>query len=121
MGDLEQEYCVPEVSESAPSSSSALRCGIRRRSIESETSTGNLTCAHLPLFRSLKMNWAKGKITSPLVQEFACGAEQLGGPGSVGMSSLASAGAHGLNPQNLQRALISKFGKPKGAPDFDFF
>jgi hypothetical protein len=38
--------------------------------------------------------------------------------GARGLESIASAGNSGRNPQNLQRALISAFGWPKGAPNF---
>ena len=41
--------------------------------------------------------------------------------GARGMQRIAAAGSHGHNPQNLQRSLISFFGMPPGAPDFDWF
>ena len=74
--------------------------------------------ADMPLIQSLKRDWAKGKLSSPQVQEYALGAAKQG---AQGMGGLAAAGSHGSNPQNLQRSLMATFGKPIGAPDFSWF
>ena len=74
--------------------------------------------ADMPLIRSLKRDWAKGKLSSPQVQEYALGAAKQG---AQGMGGLAGAGSHGSNPQNLQRSLMATFGKPIGAPEFSWF
>ena len=37
------------------------------------------------------------------------------------MQGAAAAGSHGRHPQNLQRSLISLFGMPDGAPEFEWY
>ena len=68
-----------------------------------------------PFFKILKRDWGKGQISSPKVQEYA---EAHMASGGVGAESLASAGASGRHPQNLQRAFVHVFGQPKGVPEF---
>ena len=72
----------------------------------------------LPLNDSLKRRWAQGKITSTLVQEFAMGAATQG---ATGLGNRPFSGNSGKNPQNLQRALVTCFGMPDGAPNFSWY
>ena len=89
------------------------RGGIRRRIQEGTAGVANED-ADQPLLKSLKRRWAEGKISSPLVQEFAQGAVAQG---AHGMEAVAAIAQKGRNPQNLQRDLQRTFGLPKGAPD----
>ena len=67
--------------------------------------------------RSLRRDWARGKLTSRQVQEYAEGAQQSG---AIGLDKLARAGASGRHPANVQRALLTYFGRPKGAPKVEW-
>lgn len=92
--------------------SSSFRGGVRHRLLEPGSTS---TSSHLPLFRSLKRDWARGKITSAQVQEYAAGASAAGAPS---LGALAGAGQAGTRPGNLFRSLVSAFGMPPGAPEF---
>ena len=70
-----------------------------------------------PLTRSLRRDWAKGKINSRQVQEYGFGAQQQG---ATGLSSISRAGNYGSHPSSIHRALMNFFGKPVGAPDLDY-
>ena len=71
--------------------------------------------ASLPLNNSLRRQWAKGELTSRQVQELAFGAACQGADGLEGIST---AGSSGARPQNIQRSLLSFFGRPSGGADF---
>ena len=71
----------------------------------------------LPLTRVLLKRWANGDMSAKAIHEIAFAAHQQGTPG---IARLASAGAHGAHPQNLQRAIFNYFGKPAGAPPFEW-
>ena len=101
----------------AAAASSSRKGGVRRRLIARAEAAAS-TSVDLPLLRSLKRDWSKGKLTSPQVQEYASGAARQG---AIGMSKVAAAGSHGRNPQHLQRSLISLFGMPDGAPPFVWY
>ena len=70
-----------------------------------------------PLIDSLKRDWAAGHLSARQVQEYAAGAEAQG---AGGLERMARAGAHGERPSNIQRTLLSLFGKPAGAPNIDW-
>ena len=101
-----------DASSEATSSTNPLRGPLRRRLARAEGPEA-MDPDDLPLVESLKRRWADGKITSPLVQEFADAASRQG---AEGMRRLASAGTSGRHPQNIQRSLLSFFGTPIGAP-----
>ena len=103
---------VPRESPNTP-----LRGGIRRRIANSGDDGDNTKNNAEPLLANMRRRWAEGKISSPLVQEFAAGAVAQGA-GGVTTHAAASAGTSGRNPQNLQRDFLNLFGKPKGSPDF---
>jgi hypothetical protein len=112
-----------ELSTACGSSSSASTASGCSKSTSSSTRSVRqrltATCtADLPLVNSLRRDWAKGLISAKQVQEYAHGA-QLQGANFLG--DLAKAGTFGKNPQNIQRSLIQLFGKPVGAPDFNWF
>lgn len=113
----EQAEPAEPAEPAASSSSREPRGGLRRR-LEKSAGASSQETGDKSLYKTLKKNWALGKISSPLVQEIAEGAEKAG---ATGLSKTASAGSSGRNPQHLQRALISVFGKPVGAPDFEWF
>ena len=100
----------------AASSSDQPRGTLRRR-IERAEGAQEIAQEDLPLVGTLKRNWAKGKISSAMVQEIAHGAEAQG---AGGMSALSSAGTSGKHAQNLQRSILKYFGSPPGAPDFSW-
>lgn len=68
----------------------------------------------LPLFRSLRREWAKGELSARQVQDFALGAKAQG---AIGMESLAGSGSGGTHSQNIHRSLMSLFGHAPGSPD----
>ena len=70
-----------------------------------------------PYTKLLKRDWGKGKLSSPMVQQHAEAASQQG---AHGLEEISAAGTSGRHPQNIQRSLVSIFGKPKGAPDFNY-
>ena len=94
--------------------------GIKRRCVRAvansvSESAGSSSGADLPLMRSLRQQWAKGTITSKMVQEFAWGAMQQGAQGVVRAAAL---GRCGDNPRHLHASLVRLFGTPIGAPEF---
>lgn len=88
------------------------RGGVRQRLAAEQSSSTSSSDAN-PLLRSLKRDWALGKLTSNQVQEYALAASSQG---AVGVEALGKAGNSGNNPQNIFRALKSILGLPKGAP-----
>ena len=103
-------------SAATPSSSSTgvqRRGGIRRRIQESQETHADQPAK--PLTDALKRQWAAGELSSRQVQELALTAGQQG---AHSMERLGAAGKSGENPQHLQRALLSIFGRPAGAPPF---
>ena len=90
--------------------------GIRRR-LEGHHDAAVGKPADGPLYISLKNDWAKGKINSLQVQEYAFGASAQGAAGLEGMAKL---GNSGQNPQNILRALKNLLGTPEGAPEFSW-
>ena len=94
-----------------------LRRRIESASAPSSSSTG--PNPEVTLSASMRKHWATGRISSPIVQEFALGAVNQGASGG-GLERLAAAGKAGTQPQHLQRALMSAFGQPKGVPQFRF-
>ena len=103
-------------------SSSGPRGGIRRRTGGADTSGGSTGsgCASTPMIDSLKRDWCIGKVSAKQVQDYVSGAHAQGASGP-NVERIAGAGASGQHPQNLQRALISCFGMPLGAPEFSWF
>ena len=106
-------------SAGAPASSSGeampIRGGIRRRLESRAIAAGERPKDETPFTDSLKQRWAEGKLSSPLVQEFAMKAGQQG---AHSLDRLGQAGKSGLNPQHLQTALMNFFGRPEGSPIF---
>ena len=89
------------------------RGGIRRRAQEGQETHADQPAK--PLTDALKRQWAAGELSSRQVQELALTAGQQG---AHSMERLGAAGKSGENPQHLQRALLSIFGRPAGAPPF---
>ena len=104
-----------ELAGDAAGSSDVPRGGVRSRLDRKRGRDEEESSAHLPMVVSMKKDWGKGKVTSAQVQEYVWGAVAQG---ARGMDKLAAAGGSGKNPQNMQRALISAFGMPMGAPRF---
>ena len=104
-----------ELAGDAAGSSDVPRGGVRSRLDRKRGRDEEESSAHLPMVVSMKKDWGKGKVTSAQVQENVWGAVAQG---ARGMDKLAAAGGSGKNPQNMQRALISAFGMPMGAPRF---
>ena len=71
-----------------------------------------------PFWKSLKQNWAKGDISSKVVQELAQGATVQG---CTGAEKIAAVGTSGNNPQNMFRDLRTTFGWPLDAPELSWF
>ena len=67
------------------------------------------------LLKRLAFRWAKGQITSPMVQDFALGALR---EGAAGVERAANLGRLGQNPKMIHRGLVRLFGEPRGAPPF---
>ena len=102
-----------------------LRGGVHQRAhadVASRPSVGDSNSVgseqRLPLNNRLRLDWAKGLISSSQVQAYAFAAQQQG---ASGVDRLAHIGNSGNNPQNLFRALVNLFGHPKGAPRFDWY
>ena len=87
-----------------------LRGGIRQRLSNFDDSDTVATNAE-PLVKSLRSDWAHGKITSSQLQHYAAGAQAQG---ADGMNNLATAGSSG---RNLHRSLMQEFSNAPGAPD----
>ena len=102
---------------SGAASSSGRIGGIRRR-VQEDAAVQAADQRDLPLLRSMKRDWARGKLSSPQVQEYAMGAMQQG---AFGMGRAAAAGAHGKYPQHLPMCFIALFGMPQGAPEISWF
>ena len=115
-----EQFGVSESSSSLPLGGGVARRVARAQacSLVGGTSASSQSSSSLPLNASLKRRWAQGKITSPLVQEFAMGAAMQG---ATGLGNLPFAGNSGKHVQNLQRALVNAFGMPDGAPDFSWY
>ena len=115
-----EQFGVSESSSSVPLGGGVARRVARAQacSLVGGTSASSQSSSSLPLNASLKRRWAQGKITSPLVQEFAMGAAMQG---ATGLGNLPFAGNSGKHVQNLQRALVNAFGMPDGAPDFSWY
>ena len=92
----------------------AIRGGVRQRLGSAEPTPQNAP-GDMPLRESLKRDWAKGRIKTDQVQDYAWGAQQQG---AVGMDSMGAMGNSGRNPQNLFRAMRHLLGMPKGSPPF---
>ena len=117
------DVAAADRSGGAASSSDGRSGGIRKRArdreeLQAAPAANAAGSSDVPLVKSLKKHWARGKLTSPQVQEFALGAMRQG---AHGMQGLAAAGSFGSHPQNLQRSLMTYFGMPEGAPDFAWF
>ena len=97
------------ICEPSASSSDARRGGVRQRLGASRTD--NLDKMDGPLLANLKARWGKGKLSAKDIESLATSATAQGANHLPEFSSPTY-------PQNLQRSLIAKFGKPKGAPDF---
>ena len=70
-----------------------------------------------PLNEFLRKEWARGKLTTPQIQQIALKAMQQGAPG---MERMAAMGGSGKHPQNLYRAMKHLLGWPKGAAPVSF-
>ena len=91
------------------------RTSLRRRAERARGSTEAVAETELPFTRTLRTEWAQGRISSVQVQRYA---EDAAAQGAEGMTRLASAGSSGARPQHLQRAIMNFFGRPAGSPDF---
>ena len=108
---------IDNVENEAASSSDAPRGSLRRR-MERASNSGPSGDGHdAPLVASLRRAWAAGKISSPMVQEFALAAAQQGAHGG-GVDRIARAGASGSHAPNIQRAILNFFGFPDCVPAF---
>ena len=108
-----------EAKASTPASSSSGRTGgVRRRVLAPPEQASGHADQPNDLLDGFKRDWAKGKLSSPQVQDYAA---RAAAQGAAGMGRAASAGSHGRHPQNLQRSLIALFGMPPGAPAFAWF
>ena len=106
------EATTPDETTSATSSTD--RRGSLRRRIERATAQqGADIDEDLPLNDKLKRAWASGKMSSVMVNEFAQAAQEQG---ARGLERVSSSGTSGVWPQNIQRNLLTFFGKPAGAP-----
>ena len=88
-------------SQNAASSSDGRVGGLRKRvakRVEEVAGNEPLGSDDLPLNESLKRQWARGKMTSPQVQEIAMSAMQQG---ARGVKPLAAAGTYGKHPHKL--------------------
>ena len=70
-----------------------------------------------PLSLQLKRDWAKGLISSAKLQKYCMGAV-VEHSTSSDTARLATVGAAGRCPQNAQRDIISRLGKPEGGTPF---
>ena len=67
---------------------------------------------------ALKRNWAKGTLSSPLLQDLS---ETASAQGASGVEHIMKIGAKGKHPQNYFRDLKVAFGWPSLAPSFSWF
>lgn len=96
------------------SSSSSRRPSLRARVLEGQAAPpAPAPSDPLPLMSFLKTDWGKGKLTSPQVEAIVSGARAQGADGLPVLSS-------NKHPQNLQRSLLSAFGRPVGSPLFSW-
>eukprot|EP00959_Pyramimonas_sp_CCMP1952_P374362 7840125-Pyramimonas_sp.AAC.1 len=102
----------PPLFASAPKAPPHSR-SIRRRVTEADPFDAH-SSQPLPLTDLLKRDWAKGKLNSKQVQQYAFAARSQG---AEHLDELARAGAEGNRPQHIQRALLRLFGGPVGAPE----
>jgi len=93
-------------------SSPSLVGGVRRRLAAVEAPPAD---TQAPLYLKLMKEWAKGKLSSRQVQDFANDAFQSGAEGLQRMGAVAN---EGKNPQNAFRALRALFGQPANMPAF---
>ena len=109
------EQAPSQTSSSAGSPEDRPRGNLHRRLERAHAPAETPTEDDLPLVNKLKKTWAKGDISTVLVQEIAEAAEAQG---ARDMKSLSSTGTGGVWPQNIQRSLLRYFGQPSGAPPF---
>ena len=106
--------------ESASGRRGNLRQRIERASVNPSASSSSTGPAQpFPLVDSLKKHWEAGRLSSPMVQEIATGAAAQGATGG-GVDQITRAASEGLRPDNLQRSLLSLFGRTKGVPLFRY-
>jgi hypothetical protein len=103
---------------STQASSSSGRVGGIRRRVSTPPEQASERTEENQLLDGFKRDWARGRLSSPQIQDYAARAIAQG---AVGMGRAAAAGSHGRHPQNLQRSLIAMFGMPPGAPPFAWF
>ena len=104
---------APSSSAAASSSSTQpLPGGIRNRLARAERDKEDkATPKDLPLTKTMKQKWGKGRLSAKDVAEVFDAASKQGASDIPRLSSLN-------NPQNLHRSLTAAFGHPVGAPDF---
>ena len=68
---------------------------------------------------SMKMDWAKGLLSSSQVQQY-CAAAVLEGNSSPAVQALASVGNAGGHASHAQRDIMRKLGRPLGSTDLHF-
>ena len=88
--------------------------GVKQRLAAATSADPSSSSSSMPLTRDLKLDWAKGKLSSAQVQKYAHSATQQG---ALEMGDVASAGNFGKQPGNVFRALKQLWGIPQGAPD----
>ena len=108
------------VPDAAADATKRLRGGHRQRQAAascdiatSSTVPRALEQAQKEWFDALKIDWAKGKLSSQQVQDYALKSTRAG---AHGVEMLGQAGNYGHNPSNVFRALRHAFGIPRGAP-----
>ena len=116
---IRQRLELPTGGSSSSRGEPSLGRGIRQRIADEqrETAGGGDLPEKLPFNQTMKQQWAKGELSSPQVQKISEGMMAQHGEG---VDRMAAAGGSGKHPQNMQRALISCFGKPAGTPDMTY-
>ena len=71
-----------------------------------------------PWTETLKRDWASGVLSAVKVQEYAAKSAMQGARHLDAISKTGTSGTHG---SNVQRDLLKLFGRPVGAPEFDWF
>ena len=72
-----------------------------------------------PFSEAMKMDWAKGVLSSSKVQQY-CSAAVLEGNSSAAVQAFASAGSAGSQPSHAQRDIMRTLGRPWVSPNVYF-
>ena len=70
-----------------------------------------------PWTHTLKRDWARGRLSSVRVQEYA---KDSAAQGARHLEGVAGTGSAGANPSHVHRDLLKLFGNPRGAPSIDW-